>query len=151
MITISTDLCYIILIVIGLYIGYRVGKDLILPKIIDDATTEIEKNPKWITQELNAKYYGFNDIDFILAESELGALPRFRIEKYTKRLEILIDNDTSTKDVEALGQMALAGKLQIKYGLFFPDKPLCILSVLCFILDGGEIEVKETEKRQETN
>jgi hypothetical protein len=152
MITISTDLAYIILFSISIYAFSRLYKYIIFPKILEKTTKEFDKNPKWITNELHAKYYGFNDIDFITAENAIGALPRFRVPKNDKtRLEILIPNDTSIRDIEQMGQVALVGKIKIKYGLFFPDKPIHWLSVLCFMLDGGEINVKEIEKRQETN
>ena len=152
MITISTDLAYIILFIIVGYALSRLYRYVIFPKIIEKTTKEIDKNPKWIINELRSKYYGFADIDFITAENRIGALPRFRVAKDDKtRLEMLISNDTSTRDIEAVGQIALVAKIKIKYGLFFPDKPLTWLSILCFMLDGGEISVKDIEKRQETN
>jgi len=120
--------------------------------MIEKTTKEIDKNPKWITNELHSKYYGFADIDFITAESSIGALPRFRVSKEnSSRLEFLIPEDTLTRDVETMGQLALVGKIKLKYGLFFPDKPIHWLSILCFMLDGGEVCVKDKEKRQETN
>lgn len=151
MITISTDLAYIILFIIAGYALSRLYRYVIFPKIIDKTTKELDKNPKWITNELHSKYYGFSDIDFITARNTLGALPRFRASKDSKRLEFLIDEDTPTRDLEKIGQVALVGKIKIKYGLFFPDKPLHWLSILLFMLDGGEVAVKDVEKRQETN
>lgn len=152
MITINEDLAYIILLVISFCIVHRLYKYVIFPKIIEKTTKEFDKNPKWITSELRSKYYGFNDIDFITAENPIGALPRFRVAKNDKtRLEILISNDTSTRDIEQIGQIALVGKIKIKYGLFFPDKPIHWLSILLFMLEGGEVNIKDIEKRQETN
>lgn len=152
MITISTDLACILLFIIVGYALSRLYRFVIFPKIIEKTTKEFDKNPKWITNELHAKYYGFADIDFITAENTIGALPRFRVSKTDKsRLEILIPNDTLTRDVEQMGQVALVGKIKIKYGLFFPDKPIHWLSILLFMLEGGEISVKDMEKRQETN
>ena len=152
MITISTDLCYVILIIIFTYAFSRLYKYILFPKLIEKTTKEFEKNPKWITNELRSKYYGFSDIDFITAENKLGALPRFRVSKDDKtRLEMLISTDTLTRDIERIGQIALVGKIKIKHGLFFPDKPIHWLSILCFMLDGGEVCVKDIEKRQETN
>ena len=152
MIAISTDLACILLFIIVGYALSRLYRFVIFPKIIEKTTKEFDKNPKWITNELHAKYYGFADIDFITAENTIGALPRFRVSKTDKsRLEILIPNDTLTRDVEQMGQVALVGKIKIKYGLFFPDKPIHWLSILLFMLEGGEISVKDMEKRQETN
>lgn len=152
MITISTDLAYILLFLIVGFAFSRLYKFVIFPKIIEKTTKEFDKNPKWITDELHSKYYGFSDIDFITAENAIGALPRFRVSKEDEtRLELLIPNDISTRDIEKIGQVALVGKIKIKYGLFFPDKPIHWLSILCFMLDGGEVAVKDIEKRQETN
>ena len=131
-------LLFVIFIV---YIATRVFKWFVLPVILDMDTKETERNPKWITAELRQKYYGFNDIDFILAENPLGALPRFRASKDKTRLEMLISTDTTTRDVEDLGRVALIGKIHAKYGLFFPDKPIHWLSILCYMLDGGDINM----------
>lgn len=147
MVTISTDLAYILLFLIVGFALSRLYKFVIFPKIIEKTTKEFDKNPKWIINELHSKYYGFHDIDIITAENSIGALPRFRVAKKDKtRLEVLIPNDISTRDIEQMGQIALVGKIKIKYGLFFPDKPIHWLSILCFMLDGGEINVKEIEK-----
>ena len=144
MITISTDLAYILLFILIGYALIRLYKLVIFPKIINKTTKEFDKNPKWITDELKSKYYGFHDIDFITAENTIGALPRFRVAKDDDtRLEMLISVDTTTREVEQIGQVALVGKIKIKYGLFFPDKPIYWLSILCFMLDGGEVEVKD--------
>lgn len=152
MITISTDLACIILTILTMYILSRFYRFILFPKIVEKTTKELEKNPKWITKELHSKYYGFSDIDIITAESSIGALPRFRIAKDDKtRLEFLISNDITTREIETMGQVALVGKIKVKYGLFFPDKPLHWLSILCFMLDGGEVSVKDIEKGQETN
>lgn len=152
MITISTDLACILLAILIGYILSRFYKFILFPKIVEKTTKEIEKNPKWITKELHAQYYGFSDIDIITAESSIGALPRFRVSKEDNtRLEFLISNDITTREIEKMGQVALVGKIKVKYGLFFPDKPLNWLSILCFMLDGGEISVKDVKKGQETN
>lgn len=152
MITISSDLACVLLVIIGLYALHKFYRYILFPKIIEKNTKEIDKNPKWITKELHAKYYGFADIDVITAENPMSVLPRFRVSKTdTTRLEFLIPEDTSTRDIERLGQVALVGKIKIKYGLFFPDKPIQWLSILLFMLEGGEVNVKDVEKRQETN
>lgn len=152
MITISTDLACILLFILTGYALIRLYKLVIFPKIIEKTTKEFERNPKWITNELHSKYYGFHDIDFITAENTIGALPRFRVAKDDEtRLEFLISNDTTTREIEKMGQVALVGKIKVKYGLFFPDKPLHWLSIMCFMLDGGEVSVKDIEKGQETN
>lgn len=147
----STDVACIILMVIVLYAFHKLWRYIIFPKIIEKSTKEIEKNPKWITSELK-QYYGFADIDFITAENPMGALPRFRVPKGDNaRLEMLVPDDISTREVENIGRLALVGKIKIKYGLFFPDKPIAWLSILLFMLEGGDVAVKDVEKRQETN
>lgn len=152
MITISTDLAYIILFCIVGFALSQLYKSVIFPVVLEKSTKEIEMNPKWITDKVRKEYYGFADIDFITAENSLGALPRFRVPKTDKtRLQVLIPADVPLKDVDEIARIALIGKIKIKYGLFFPDKPLHWLSVLCFMLDGGSIEMKDVEKRQETN
>ena len=91
MITISTDLACILLTVLTIYILNRFYKFILFPKIVEKTTKELEKNPKWITKELHSKYYGFSDVDIILAESSIDALHRFRVAKNDKsRLEFLI-------------------------------------------------------------
>ncbi len=158
MISISTDLCYIVLAILVLRLIYRLWKYEIYPRIIDKGVTVIEKNPKWITAKLRKEYYGFDDIDFTIAKSVMGPLPRFRLSKdKVPKLELLISEDTPTREVEKLAQIALVGKIKIKYGLFFPDKPIYWLSILCYMLDGGNIREEatswtdKTEKGQETN
>lgn len=148
----SNEASGIILAILILIVCYHIFNRYIFPKIIEKTTKETEVNPKWITTELRQKYYGFDDIDFILAENPLGALPRFRASKDKTRLEVLIPNDILTKDIEDFGRVALIGKIQAKYGLFFPDKPIHWLSILCYMLDGGDVNMidKPVEKRQET-
>lgn len=137
----NNEVSGIMLTVLILIVAYHIFNRYIFPKIVEKTTKETEVNPKWITVELRQKYYGFSDIDFILAENPLGALPRFRASKDKTRLEMLISTDTTTRDVEDLGRVALIGKIQAKYGLFFPDKPIHWLSILCYMLDGGDINM----------
>jgi hypothetical protein len=121
-----------------LYLAWRLFNEIIFPKMVRNGMKEIERNPKWILSQLH--YYGFSDIDIILCESKWGMLPRFRLGK-NHNLELWIDYDTSTKDVEEVGRLALAGKVRVKYGLWFPEKPLYWLSILCYMLDGGDIQM----------
>lgn len=150
--TMSRSLCLAISVTLLMYTILYIIKFIIVPKIIDKTTKEINRNPKWITNELHSKYYGFSDIDFIIAHSRFGGLPRFRVSRQDfTRLELFISEDTSTRDIQEIGRIALVGKIKIKHGVFFPDKPLHWLSILCFMLDGGDVTIKEIEKRQETN
>lgn len=132
---------------LGAYILWDIFNKIIFPKIVYHGMKEIERNPKWITSKL--QYYGFNDIDIVLCKSKWGMLPRFRVGK-DNRLELWIDNDTSTRDVEDVGHLALAGKIKAKYGLWFPDKPTYWLSILLYMLDGGDIQMQD-KKQQETS
>lgn len=129
-------LLFVIFIV---YIATRVFKLFVRPVILDMDTKEIERNPKWIVDKVKGVYYGFHDIDFILAESNIfSSLPRFKISK-TDRYELWLPSDISIKDVDEIVRLALVGKIQVKYGLIFRDKSLNWLSILCYMLDGGDI------------
>ena len=55
MITISTDLAYTLLFLIGMYAFYWIFSRVMLPKIIEKNTKEIDRNPKWITNELHTQ------------------------------------------------------------------------------------------------
>jgi hypothetical protein len=124
-------------------------KKWLFPKLVALDTKEIEKNPKWITNK-SKDYYGFTDIDFILVESKIfDALPRLRITK-DHRFQLLLSTDTLTKDVDDIIKVALSGKIYVKYGVFFPDKSIHWLSILCYMLDGGDIK-QEATSWEETN
>lgn len=151
---INDVLSMILAIIIG-YIIASIFNNIILPFIINKRTKEIEKNPKWITTRVQDKYYGFSDIDFVVVDSPLGRIPRFRLSKDRKRLELLISNDTKVDDVEDIAKVALMGKIKVRYGLSISNKPIHWLSILCYMLDGGDI-IQENcestvEERQETH
>lgn len=137
------------LTIIMVYFAYRIFDRAIFPKIVWHDTKEIDRNPSWITSKLLGQYYGFNQIDIVLAECKWGMLPRVR--QGEEKLELWVDADTSTKDVEEIGLLALSALLKVNYNLWFPDKPLYWLSILLFMLDGGDIEVKDKIKKQETS
>lgn len=135
-------LATIIVIVIG-YILIKIWKYIIFPFVVKKTTHEIEKNPKWITPKLRQNYYGFSNIDIITARSTIGALPRFRLnskETDKERLELLISEDTPVNDIDKVATLALQGKLHVYYNLYFPDKPAYWLSILLYMLDGGDIK-----------
>ena len=135
-------LATIIVIIIG-YILIKIWKYIIFPFVVKKTTHEIEKNPKWITPKLRQNYYGFSNIDIITARSTIGALPRFRLnskETDKERLELLISEDTPVNDIDKVATLALQGKLHVYYNLHFPDKPAYWLSVLLYMLDGGDIK-----------
>ena len=135
-------LATIIVIVIG-YILIKIWKYIIFPFVVKKTTHEIEKNPKWITPKLRQNYYGFSNIDIITARSTIGALPRFRLnskETDKERLELLISEDTPVNDIDKVATLALQGKLHVYYNLHFPDKPAYWLSILLYMLDGGDIK-----------
>ena len=134
--------------ILGAYLAWNIFNKIIFPKMVYHGMKEIERNPKWITSQL--QYYGFNDIDIVLCESKWGMLPRFRAGK-ENRVELWIDKDTSTKDAEEMGRLALVGKVQAKYGLWFPEKPLHWLSILCYMLDGGDIRMESVSWEEKEN
>ena len=129
----------LLFVIFMVYTATRVFKLFVRPVILDMDTKEIERNPKWIVDKVKGIYYGFHDIDFILAESNIfSSLPRFKISK-TDRYELWLPSDISIKDVDEIVRLALVGKIQVKYGLIFRDKSLNWLSILCYMLDGGDI------------
>lgn len=135
-------LATIIVIIIG-YILIKIWKYVIFPFVVKKTTHEIEKNPKWITPKLRQNYYGFSNIDIITARSTIGGLPRFRLnskERDKERLELLISEDTPVNDIDKVATLALQGKLHVYYNLYFPDKPAYWLSILLYMLDGGDIK-----------
>ena len=146
------DLMILIIILIGLFLGSKIYKYFLRPWLLEKTTKDIEINPKWITDKLRKEYYGFSDIDFILVDATFGWLPRVRLSKDNK-LQVLLPEDFSTKDVDKLAQVTLVAKIKWKYNLWFPDKPTFWLSILCYMLDGGEINQDATSwkesKRQE--
>ena len=135
-------LATIIVIIIG-YILIKIWKYIIFPFVVKKTTHEVEKKPKCITPKLRQNYYGFSNIDIITARSTIGALPRFRLnskEKDGERLELLISEDTPVNDIDKVATLALQGKLHVYYNLYFPDKSAYWLSVLLYMLDGGDIK-----------
>lgn len=145
------NICMCISVIAILYGMYEIFNKIIFPWIVNTRTKDIEKNPKWIIPKLKETYYGFKDIDIIIVDSPLGMLPRFRLAKGTEnRLQLLLPEDISVKDIDNIAQIALAGKIKIKYGLWFPDKPAHWLAILNFMLDGGDIRIEAT-KWEEVN
>lgn len=143
-------ICSAMFISLSLYIVFDLFRKYIHPMIISKSIKEIEKNPKWITSKGN--YYGLQDVDIILAETNYGTLPYFRVTK-DNQLQLLISTDTPARDESEIVRLALLGKIYIKYGVWYPDKPVHWLSVLCYMLDGGDIKeaVTKFEEKQETS
>ena len=142
----------LIVIWVGLTL-WKIWKYIIFPVIITKTTQELEKNPKWITSELRDNYYGFSDIDIITAKSSIGTLPRFRLKEdknKKKRLELLISEDTSTKEIDQVAKLALQGKLYVYYNLSFPNKSVNWLSTLLYMLDGNDVKI-QIKKNGEIN
>ena len=138
-----SDLKILIFVLIGLYIGCIIYKYILRPWLIDKSTKDIETNPKWLTPKLREKYYGLSDMDIVLADSFFGWLPRLRLSK-NDRLQLLLPEDISAKDIDEVARIALIAKIKIKYNLWFPDKPAFWLSILCYMLDGGDIKQEAT-------
>ena len=140
-----TDFIMVLGVISSSYLAWELFNKVIFPKMVYRGMKEIDRNPKWITSKL--QYYGFDDIDIVLCESKWGMLPRFRAGK-DNHLELWIDTDTSTRDVDDIGHLVLCVKVKAKYGLWFPDKPTYWLSILLYMLDGGNIEMREKEKQE---
>lgn len=142
----NKELATTMLVIIMVYVAWRIFDRVIFPKMVIHGMKETDRNPKWVTSQL--QYYGFNDIDIILCESKWGMLPRFRAGK-NNRLELWIDKDTLTQDIKELGRLALVAKIKAKYGIWFPEKPIYWLSILCYMLDGGDINVSSVSWEEE--
>ena len=118
---------------------------IIRPFLIKKTTKELEKNPKWLMSELRSQYYGLDDIDVILTENKrFLILPRIRLTKDKKRLELLIPADMiTTKDIDNVAKLLLISKISIKVspqvGMLYANKPTYWLSILDYMLDGGEV------------
>lgn len=132
---------YLFIIFNACIIFYVFGK-YVFPFIAKKSTKIVEKNPNWITSRINDRYYGFYDVDFILVESLLEPLPKFRLSKDKHRIELLLPVDIQIRDLDEIAKLALIGKISVKYGLYFPNKPTQWLSILCYMLDGGEIKTE---------
>lgn len=138
------------LVVVAIYAARRVARfviTVVIPRMERRAAIEVGRNPKWIISQL--PYYGFYDVDFVLFKSKLNTMPHFRLNKNKDRIEMWLPEDVTTQDIPELGRLALAGKLNAKYDVWYPDKPIHWLSVLCFMLDGGDINVQEQEVKSE--
>lgn len=134
-----------IIVVLLLHITINLFNKYLFPLLIDKKTKDLEINPKWIVPKLKENYYGFHDIDIIIVDSPLGELPRFRLSKDKKKFQLLLPEDISTNDTEMVAQIALAGKLYLLYGEWYPDKPAYWLSILLYLLDGGDIRIDATK------
>ena len=62
------------------------------------------------------------------------------MSKDKERIELWIPNDIPIRNLESLAKIALLGKIKIRYGIYFPEKPIYWLSILCYMLDGGDIK-----------
>ena len=139
------DLCVLMLLIGGMCLLYELSNKIVFPWVVHKRTKEIEKNPKWIISKLQDQYYGFKDIDIIVVDSPLGMIPRFEVAKDSDRLQLLVPEDTSVKDIDDIAKLALAGKIKIKYGVWYPEKSTQWLSILNYMLDGGEIKMEATK------
>ena len=145
----------ILLILVSFTAGCLLFKQFVFPKLVEKWTVVTEKNPKWITSKIMNTYYGFSDVDFLLvSKNPFGSLPSFRISKDKSRLEFLIPEDTPIDAVEELAHTVLVSKLKVKYNIWLPEKPTFQLSIILYLLDGGDIKVEnvgwEDKNKQET-
>ena len=136
--------------IIGGWLGYRVFCKYLLPFFIEKHTKIIETNPEWVTSRLHSKYYGFQDMDVILFENDIDDSPRFRYDKKTNKLDFMISNDTTTNELDEIARIGLLGKIKIKYGLWFDGPPAYWLSIMCYMLDGGDIKLEEFDWKTNT-
>lgn len=137
----SESTCIILLIIIGLFIIYKLFTKFVIPYIFTLKTKDGEKNPDWLISRLH--YYGFHDIDIILMKgnSIFTRTPHFTLNH--DRYELYIPDSVSVDDAEEIGKLALLGKIYVKYGTLYEDKPLYWLSILCYMLDGGGVDIAD--------
>lgn len=137
----SESTCIILLIIIGLFIIYKLFTKFAIPYIFTLKTKDGEKNPDWLISRLH--YYGFHDIDIILMKSDsvFTRSPHFILNH--DRYELYVPDSVSVDDAEDIGKLALLGKLYVKYGVLHEDKPLYWLSILCYMLDGGGVDIAD--------
>lgn len=140
-INMSIEVAATILAVIITYALYQLWKYWIHPAILDSKTKKLETNPKWITDILY-KFYGFQDIDFVVVKCSISDSPRFQVST-KNRLTFLVPENITSDQVEEIGRIALIGKLNIKHQLFYPDKHILWLSILCYLLDGHDIAMSD--------
>lgn len=146
-------LLYITLTLCSMYTIYTIVKTFVYPRVLDLFTKEIERNPSWLTDKLRSEYYGFNDIDIIISHCPICNVPRFRVGK-NDNLELFVPEDYSVWTRDRIAQIALMGKIHIRYGISVgASKPVYWLAILCYMLDGGDINVSgiSWEKRQENS
>lgn len=106
----------------------------------------IETNPKWLVSKLNERYYGFHDIDILLADNPYLSFPVERFNKKTNHIEIILSNDdTTTKDIDDIAQLALSIKLIVKYQIFYEGKSADWLSILCYMIEGNDINIDKVK------
>lgn len=141
----AIQILVLLIVICILYTAYEIFNHIIFPKMVYKGMKETGRNPKWIMTKLS-QYYGFNDVDIVLCNSKWGMLPCMRMGK--EKLELWIDENTLTKDVEDVGVLALGGVLKMKYNVWNPDKPIYWQSILLYMLDGGEIEVRDKIKQE---
>lgn len=150
----TEKLLHIALVLCSIYSIYTIVRSFVYPRLLDKLTKEVERNPSWLVDKLRSEYYGFNDIDIIISNCPICSVPRFRVSKSGK-LELYVPEDYSVWTRDKIAQIALIGKIHIRHGISVgADKPVYWLSILCYMLDGGDINVSEItweEKRQENS
>lgn len=144
--SILKDLCYLGLTLCSIYAFYHIIKVVVFPNILNLFTKVKETNPDWLAGKLRSQYYGFNDIDFIICECPIYNAPRFRLTKDMSRIQFLVPTGMTVWDREKLAKIALIGKIKIRYDVDTSfNKPIEWLSILCYMLDGGDINISETK------
>ena len=135
-----------------IYMSIKFYSNILRPYLVKKSMKEIEKNPYWLISALRTQYYGLDDVDVILVENKYGVIPQFRakvidIDKKNKtkeiRLELLLPSSITTKEIDDIAKIALLGKICIKVtpsvGILYASKPTYWLSILNYMLDGGNI------------
>ena len=131
---------------------WNVIREDITKLVVKKFITEVERNPKWLTEELFQSNYGFHDIDIVLCDSKLlkEALPLLHYNNKTYKYELLVRSDVSPRNADLVGKTALAAKIitgfrvNISYEALM-DKPLHWLSILCYLLEGGDIKMSSVK------
>lgn len=136
----------ILLIFILTVLAYNIYTNIRTPirrKINTLGMKEVYKNPKWLMSELKS-YYGFDDVNIIFYKCKNNKAD-VHVFVYDALFEIWLDDDVfTTKDIDKIGRIVLFGKLKTLYHTNIADNlSLQLLSILCFILDGGHVTMSD--------
>lgn len=106
----------------------------------------LEKNPKWLLPELRSQYYGFHDIVIYVVKNTYISSINLHYHTALKCLEVFIpEYEAVPRDIDDIAKFILAGKIFLQHKIRITDKPVYWLSILCYMLDGGEVRQSQVQ------